>query len=80
MIWPITVTAKSTKPNGRTVTMSRTIDGVGDCDAAMLRALLSRKDKGRYFIGEEVRAITPLGKIIIREFDPDTQTLKKVPA
>lgn len=75
MIWPVTVTAATHRMDGRRVSMRRVVEGAGDAEAAMLRALQSRRDKGRPFLGDWVTGVTPLGQVIRRVFDPDTGKL-----
>ena len=58
--------------------MRRVVEGLGDAEGAMLRALHARADHGLPFLGCEVQALTPLGQRIIRVYDADTQTLQPV--
>lgn len=83
--WICVVSASSNRPNGSKVEMNQKINmyslpGKLDesaCERAMLRALHSRRDKGFYFLGEEITLISPLGQIAKRIYDPDTRQLIK---
>jgi hypothetical protein len=79
------VTAKTHTPAGKPVTMARIVgpsDGLTPLLAATL-ALMRRRDKGRPFLGEAVRA-TPLigplldhGKPVEFVYNPDTCELER---
>jgi len=70
MKWPCSITANTPRfPENKRRRMHRRLEGIGDVEGAMLKALNSRKDKGRPFHNCEVRALTPLGQTVIRVFD-----------
>jgi len=77
MKWPVTVTAETTMPNGKRRRMHRVVEGIGDVEGAMLRAVQARRDSGYPFYGCEIKAITPLGQSVIRILNPDTGKLEK---
>lgn len=78
MTWPCTVIAETHHPSGRPVRMRRVVDGAGSVEAVMQSALSARKDKGAWFRGDAVTAITPLGQRVIGLIDPDTGHLVPV--
>ena len=75
--WPLFVTAETRSPDGRRVRMCRTVEALGDAEAAMLRAVRSRRDGGAPFAGCEIVGTTLLGQVIRRTLNPDTLDFSK---
>lgn len=71
MVWPCRVMGRVTIPSGAWRRMDRTVEGAGDVEGAMLRALKARKDGGLPFVGDSIVAITPLGQKVERVVERD---------
>ena len=65
MKWPCRVSGITHLPSGRPVHLDRWVDGAGDLPGAVLAGLKKRKDGGKPFVGDSVRAVTPLGQTAI---------------
>lgn len=58
--------------DGRRVRMCRTVEALGDAEAAMLRAVKSRQDGGASLAGCEIIGTTLLGQVVRRTLNPVT--------
>jgi hypothetical protein len=77
-IWPVTVTAKTHDEAGAEHNINRTVEGAGNIEDAMLKAVLYQKQP-RMYLGCEITGVTQLGQICKRIFEMDGSTfcLKK---
>ena len=74
MKWPCAISAITHSESGRPVIMNRTIEGYGDLDGAVLKAVLSHRNK-RLLYGVEIKCVTPIGQNYCYVVDPDTKTI-----
>lgn len=65
MQWPIIVKATARDANGKRYRLRRTVEGAGDAEAAMLKALNASPDPLR-FLGCKVTSYTVLGQVVER--------------